>query len=56
MRFGLQSWAVVPVDLDNYFMVLNGVDELNKGDYGRLVFWHGPETAGENCDYGPLFR
>jgi hypothetical protein len=56
MRFGLQSRAVVPVDLDNYFMVLNGVDELNKGDYGRLVFWHGPETAGEDCDYAPLFR
>jgi hypothetical protein len=37
-------------------MILNGVDEPNKGDYGRLVVWQGPETAGEDCDYAPLFR
>ncbi|KAJ5972392.1 uncharacterized protein N7479_002310 [Penicillium vulpinum] len=38
MRMGVVSWAIVPILLNEYVMILNGPNE-NTRDHGKLMSW-----------------
>lgn len=38
MHLGLVTKAIVPIFLNQYIMVLNGIDE-NSSEYGKLAGW-----------------